>query len=221
MKKEELEKDYKPIVIYAVLTLFLVSFVIGIILGITGHKDMLETEEGMGLIGVLNTFISDLIIAPIFIFLYRKKIMTDIKSFKVKYVIMAALTAIFLAIASTFISALFEMLNIPMENQSMVVDAMKKMPVATSIVLIVLAPIVEEFVFRYSIFTFTKNPRNAIFVSSILFAVIHGIGIATLLYFFMGACLGLLYYKTNKNIGASTLAHAINNALSVISMLLI
>lgn len=221
MKKEELEKDYKPIVIYAVLTLFLVSFVIGIILGITGHKDMLETEEGMGLIGVLNTFISDLIIAPIFIFLYRKKIMTDIKSFKVKYVIMAALTAIFLAIASTLISALFEMLNIPMENQSMVVDAMKKMPVATSIVLIVLAPIVEEFVFRYSIFTFTKNPRNAIFVSSILFAVIHGIGIATLLYFFMGACLGLLYYKTNKNIGVSTLAHAINNALSVISMLLI
>ena len=221
MKKEELEKDYKPIVIYAVLTLFLVSFVIGIILGITGHKDMLETEEGMGLIGVLNTFISDLIIAPIFIFLYRKKIMTDIKSFKVKYVIMAALTAIFLAIASTFISALFEMLNIPMENQSMVVDAMKKMPVATSIVLIVLAPIVEEFVFRYSIFTFTKNPRNAIFVSSILFAVIHGIGIATLLYFFMGACLGLLYYKTNKNIGVSILAHAINNALSVISMLLI
>ena len=221
MKKEELEKDYKPIVIYAVLTLFLVSFVIGIILGITGHKDMLETEEGMGLIGVLNTFISDLIIAPIFIFLYRKKIMTDIKSFKVKYVIMAALTAIFLAIASTFISALFEMLNIPMENQSMVVDAMKKMPVATSIVLIVLAPIVEEFVFRYSIFTFAKNPRNAIFVSSILFAVIHGIGIATLLYFFMGACLGLLYYKTNKNIGVSILAHAINNALSVLSMLLI
>ena len=221
MKKEELEKDYKPIVIYAVLTLFLVSFVIGIILGITGHKDMLETEEGMGLIGVLNTFISDLIIAPIFIFLYRKKIMTDIKSFKVKYVIMAALTAIFLAIASTLISALFEMLNIPMENQSMIVDAMKKMPVATSIVLIVLAPIVEEFVFRYSIFTFTKNPRNAIFVSSILFAVIHGIGIATLLYFFMGACLGLLYYKTNKNIGVSILAHAINNALSVISMLLI
>ena len=221
MKKEELEKDYKPIVIYAVLTLFLVSFVIGIILGITGHTDMLETEEGMGLIGVLNTFISDLIIAPIFILLYRKKIMTDIKSFKVKYVIMAALTAIFLAIASTFISALFEMLNIPIENQSMVVDAMKKMPVATSIVLIVLAPIVEEFVFRYSIFTFTKNPRNAIFISSILFAVIHGIGIATLLYFFMGACLGLLYYKTNKNIGASTWAHAINNALSVISMLLI
>lgn len=221
MKKEELEKDYKPIVIYAVLTLFLVSFVIGIILGITGHKDMLETEEGMGLIGVLNTFISDLIIAPIFIFLYRKKIMTDIKSFKVKYVIMAALTAIFLAIASTLISALFEMLNIPMENQSMIVDAMKKMPIGTSIVLIVLAPIVEEFVFRYSIFTFTKNPRNAIFVSSILFAVIHGIGIATLLYFFMGACLGLLYYKTNKNIGVSILAHAINNALSVISMLLI
>lgn len=219
MKKEELEKDYKPIVIYAVLTLFLVSFVIGIILGITGHKDMLETEEGMGLIGVLNTFISDLIIAPIFIFLYRKKIMTDIKSFKVN--IMAALTAIFLAIASTFISALFEMLNIPMENQSMVVDAMKKMPVATSIVLIVLAPIVEEFVFRYSIFTFTKNPRNAILVSSILFALVHGIGIATLLYFFMGACFGLLYYKTNKNIGASILAHAINNALSVISMLLI
>lgn len=221
MKKEELEKDYKPIVIYAVLTLFLVSFVIGIILGITGHTDMLETEEGTGLIGILNTFISYVIIAPIFIFLYRKKIKSDLKEFKIKYVIMASLTAIFLAISSSLISTLFEMLHIPMENQSIIVDTMKKLPIATSFVLVVLAPIVEEFVFRYSIFTFTKNPRTAIIVSSILFAVVHGIGIATFIYFFMGACFGLLYYKTNKNIGVTILTHAINNALSVISILLI
>lgn len=181
---------------------------------------MLESKEGMGVIGVLNTIISNAIAGVLFIFLYHKKIWNDIKNLKVKYIVMAVLTALGLVVASTLVSLVFELAGIPMKNQDMIVSAMKSMPIATSIAVAILAPIVEEFVFRYSISTFIKDEKVFLIVSSLLFALMHGVGIATLLYFFMGACFGLLYQRTEKNIGASILAHVINNTISVISMLI-
>ncbi len=103
-------------------------------------------------------------------------------------------------------------------------------------VTIILAPIVEELVFRKSIFNLCKNnTRKGLVVSSLCFGAIHVINpiINALLlgqpylnivkelsyiiiYSLMGAGLGLTYIKSNRNIITTIVAHMINNLISMI-----
>lgn len=89
------------------------------------------------------------------------------------------------------------------------------------------APIVEELVFRKSIFGLIKNDIVALVVSSVLFGLIHVIGETNIIDFVVnlvsysipGFALGLFYMKSNKNIIAPMLAHAFSNLVSVILIL--
>ena len=107
-----------------------------------------------------------------------------------------------------------------MTNQDAITDAINyyKPLMITSIVLF--APVVEEMVFRYSISTLIKNKIAFIVTSSVIFGILHGIGIATILYALMWVILAICYKKTDQNIVSSTIVHIANNTIGVLMMLI-
>ena len=110
-------------------------------------------------------------------------------------------------------------------------------------VIVIMAPLVEELIFRKAIFKVCKNDKLGIVVSTLIFGGLHVIsstfiacglflsGEATYLdvilelvfiiqYSLMGLGFGIAYIKSGKNIFSSIFAHILNNGLSFIMMLL-
>lgn len=86
----------------------------------------------------------------------------------------------------------------------------------------VVAPIVEEMLFRGAIegelLRRWRNPLWAIFVSALIFGLIH-LNPAQMPYAFcLGLLLGWLYYRT-KSIVPGIVLHLVNNGISVVLML--
>lgn len=94
-------------------------------------------------------------------------------------------------------------------------------PIITIICTGILAPIMEELIFRYGILGSLKGkgPILAIGVSSVLFGVMHMNIIQGGYAFLMGIVLGYLYWKTN-NINVSILLHISVNLSSVLTTFL-
>lgn len=112
--------------------------------------------------------------------------------------------------------------------------------IITAITTIVLAPVVEELVFRKSIFNLCGNNTALGFItSSIIFGGLHVIASSTtalseliqgvgtydafikevfyiIPYSLMGACIGYVYVKSKRNIAATILCHALNNTISLV-----
>jgi membrane protease YdiL (CAAX protease family) len=87
---------------------------------------------------------------------------------------------------------------------------------------VIVAPVLEEIVFRgiimKGLINKGLNPMKAIIISAVIFGIVHqnpwqfvGAGL-------LGCVLGLVYYKT-KSLLASILLHAFNNLLSAILLL--
>ena len=104
-----------------------------------------------------------------------------------------------------------------------------------SLVTVIMAPIIEELVFRKALFTILGNrTRLALVISSLIFGSMHIINpcieeIATgnfytfsiefiylIIYSVMGLVLGLTYIKTERNVIGSIFTHMLNNFCSLI-----
>ena len=106
-----------------------------------------------------------------------------------------------------------------MTNQDQIIDLISSYKILMILLCAILIPFTEEVVFRYSLGSLIKNKVVFVIVSSILFGIMHGIELATLLYIFIGAIYAIIYIKTDKNIIASTIAHVINNIIGIILIL--
>ncbi|BCR35692.1 CPBP family intramembrane glutamic endopeptidase [Mariniplasma anaerobium] len=90
---------------------------------------------------------------------------------------------------------------------------------------VIIGPIVEELVFRKSIFGLINNQKLALVVSAVVFGAIHLTAEASLAsalingvsYFTMGAIFGYIYLKNNKNIMAPIVVHILVNLISVVA----
>ncbi len=88
-----------------------------------------------------------------------------------------------------------------------------------------IGPIVEELIFRKSIFGLIKNQHVALAVSTIVFGAIHLTAEASLSaalingvsYFTMGLIFGYIYLKNDKNIMAPIVVHILVNLISVVA----
>lgn len=81
---------------------------------------------------------------------------------------------------------------------------------------IIVAPVGEELLFRGVLYGFIKqrgHPRLALWVSAVLFAVVHGNAVGFLFFIFLSMILVALYEQT-KNIFAPILLHALFNAVN-------
>ncbi len=82
----------------------------------------------------------------------------------------------------------------------------------------IIAPLLEEFAFRGVILGFLKRfgKSNAIIISSLLFAIMHGNFIQIPFAFIMGLALGYITIATDS-IWPAIIVHVLNNFLAVIS----
>ncbi len=116
------------------------------------------------------------------------------------------------------------------ENQSLIVESMQGNVLITMFSIIVFAPIVEELVFRASIFSlfYKKNKTLAVILGSSIFGLMHVLvsifsqNYVDLVYFIpyalMGYCICQCYIKSNNFI-APFLLHFINNIIGAASIL--
>lgn len=96
---------------------------------------------------------------------------------------------------------------------------------------VVIGPLVEELVFRKTIFAFFQNNKVALIVSSSLFSLIHLTtelaegNFSMFLFGFIsyavgGLAFGYLYIRYHRNIWIPTLVHSITNLLSLLLILI-
>lgn len=109
-----------------------------------------------------------------------------------------------------------------MASESLWKSAGKNVNLLLQIVcVVVLTPIAEEIVFRGAVFGFLRGKYSFFFsavLSSILFGLIHGVGLYTLSTFIMGMFFCLAYEKTNSLLSC-VLIHMVNNLIGVISII--
>lgn len=119
-----------------------------------------------------------------------------------------------------WMSSMFHIADTALQNDLNIMKAVTIMPPVIALFVLSLAgPAVEEMFYRYFLISgLTKYVPAwlAIILSSLLFAVLHisSLHISEFMnvlpHFFMGAALGVIYYKTN-NIIFPILLHALNN----------
>lgn len=112
-------------------------------------------------------------------------------------------------------------------NESLIREEMMLHPILTLVSAVLLAPIMEEIIFRKSLDKIFKNPLTYIILSGILFGFVHTIADLSsplnLLYIIpygsLGAMFALMNFKT-KTIFTSMIMHMVHN-LFVCSILLL
>ena len=108
------------------------------------------------------------------------------------------------------------------ESYQETLQALSKTPVISLFQVCILAPVIEEILMRgYLLHGFSESYGNiaALFVSSLLFALLHFNMVQTLSAFTCGIILGLLYLQTGS-IFCCILTHAGYNLISYITMIL-
>jgi len=140
-----------------------------------------------------------------------------------KDVLIWGIAGIFIALFAQNIASIIEVqfLGSPMEseNTQMLVEVVRNYP-AFILLIGVVGPIMEEFVFRKAIFGMLIDKTGGIgaaVISSLIFAFIHFDGLL-LVYSTMGFVFSWLYFKT-KNIWTPIIAHCLMNTLAVLANL--
>ncbi|EEM80026.1 type II CAAX endopeptidase family protein [Bacillus cereus] len=213
---------------YIILIYFLMTQFVGIVgvqlLAKTGWYDIQGNQQQAiqqllvhwELIGFSLTLI-------IFFLIYRKELMKDtklsIKLSRSSFVwILVGIILVFLGqiIGSMLDKSIFQ-LTTQSANTSNTVDAAAISPIAL-ISIVLLAPLVEEFVFRYAainILTQKFKQTWSILISSLFFSIMHFDFPFIFGYFLIGLVLSLVYVRTNRLL-VSFVVHASMNLIVVI-----
>ena len=82
----------------------------------------------------------------------------------------------------------------------------------------ILAPIVEELIFRYGFIYLNKDKdlRKVVFLSSLAFGIAHMNPVQSTYAFLLGLVLGYVYIKSDFNLTSTVLMHVVINSTSVI-----
>ncbi|HDR6301710.1 type II CAAX endopeptidase family protein [Bacillus cereus group sp. RP37] len=222
MNNSNLHKSGYIILIYFIMTQFV--GIIGVqLLAKTGWYDIQGNQQQAiqqllvhwELIGFSLTLI-------IFFLIYRKEIMKDtklsIKLSRNSFVwILVGIILIFLGqmVGSLLDKSIFQ-LTTQSANTSSTVAAAVISPVEL-ISIVLLAPLVEEFVFRYAainILTRRFTQTWSILISSLFFSIMHFDFPFIFGYFLIGLVLAMVYVRTNRLL-VSFFVHAIMNLIVV------
>lgn len=126
---------------------------------------------------------------------------------------------------SIVLSALFKERVLTSVNQLSIVETLHSGQAVMMIISVVLlGPIVEELIFRKSLFSLFENKKLAIIISSLIFGLIHLIAEPSLAsviinlpaYLIPGLVFGYFYAKNDENILVPTIAHILSNLISVL-----
>lgn len=130
-------------------------------------------------------------------------------------------SVIFIFSAMYVLNLLIEQAGIPNTMEDTFIDMSRNPLGILSIAL--LAPILEELLFRGAIQArlqrSLKNPWEAIFVSSLIFGVVHMNPAQIPFAFLLGMMFGWLYYRTGSLL-PGIVGHVLNNSIATINMIL-
>jgi hypothetical protein len=182
-------------------------------------------------VGILNVsqMIAELLIAGIFIVILRKELAKDWKDAISSNNIghnLAIIGGGFVAIlvATYGLSYIYDALSIEgtSENQAMIEAFLSfDSKIFMIITTVLLAPFVEEILFRKLLFGVLEDkmhlkPLLAVLISALLFAAIHGVDIFFFQYFALALIISASYALSNNNIFVSIGLHFINNSFSIV-----
>lgn len=171
----------------------------------------------------------ELILISIIIFIYRKKIINDIKKIKqckfihyLRYWFIALGT---MMICNILINTFFHINT--SSNQEEIIKTFDKAPIYTLILATIFAPILEELIFRLSIRKMFKNNTIFIIVSGLLFGLMHVIeanSIQELLFIIPYSIPGCIFAYTlikSDNILVPIGLHFIHNSFMMIIQIIL
>jgi len=223
MNNSNIHKSGYIILIYFIMTQFV--GIIGVqLLAKTGWYDIQGNQQQAiqqllvhwELIGFSLTLI-------IFFLIYRKELMKDTKlsitlSRRTFVWILVGIILVFLGqmVGSLLDKSIFQLTTQSANTSSIVADAAISPMALISIVL--LAPLVEEFVFRYAAINILMSKFKktwSIIISSLFFSIIHFDFPIIFGYFLIGIILAVVYMRTNRLL-VSFVVHASMNLIVVI-----
>jgi membrane protease YdiL (CAAX protease family) len=130
-------------------------------------------------------------------------------------------------IISNIIISTLSPLALP-ENEQAIRESLKVSPLFIAFSSVISAPIIEEILFRKTLFDIFKNKKIFVVVSGLIFGSFHIIGVATTLaswlYVIPYAALGMAFaysYVKTKNLLTPMCLHAFHNLVTVIQILLL
>ena len=219
----KLKKISIPIIL---IILLLIWQAIGvIILQIFGINSDNLTE----LSKVIISFILDLLLISLIIYIYHKDIFKDFKNFfnknilkNIKLSFKYWLIGLGIMIFSNSIIAIITNGTLA-ANEEAVRELIDKVPIYMAFQVMIYAPLTEEIIFRKSIKHAINNKILFIIISGLIFGGLHVISsISSLIdliylipYCTLGFVFAILYNKTN-NIFSTITAHSFHNALALI-----
>lgn len=122
----------------------------------------------------------------------------------------------FLLISECVIS--FIMIGEP-ANQTKIEESFYEALIFNSIYVVIIGPIIEEFIFRFLPYSFIKNKKLYVIVSAVIFAAMHVINDSNPFYYIWFYILGALYYSyryyKTKDIWVTISLHSFNNLIAL------
>lgn len=190
--------------------------------------------------------ISYVLISGIFIVIYYTILKEDLINFKKEWkknLIVIVVGFIGMYLLNVLMEYLFTALHLPTssQNQDFIVSAVKgEVFIYVAFAVVILAPIVEEIVFRKMLFGAIESNLNlpkivVVIISTVIFSLIHlsnELGmvftdinnfkylVAFFLYAPLAFVLSFTYSYTKNNIYVAIILHALNNLLSLIFILI-
>lgn len=222
MNHSNIHKSGYVILIYFIMTQFV--GIIGVqLLAKTGWYDIKgNQQQAIQQLLVHWELIGFLLILTFVFLIYKKEAMRDSKlSIKFSRVsfgwILVGIVAVFLAqtIGSILDKSIFH-LTTQSVNTSSNIESVAISPLAL-ISIVILAPLVEELVFRYAAINILSrkfNKSGCILVSSLFFSIMHFDFPFVFGYFLIGLVLVAIYVRTNRLI-VSFVVHASMNLIVV------
>lgn len=246
------EKSWITIIIYIVAFYLLGSILIMIVSYLFqtdtfSYKDIInamsnetQTEDLKRLCAYVNTISNTIIYAciTIFMIIYLKEVfISDFNRFKenlLRNVIVIVVAGALFFTAVYFLDKLIIYLTSTTSSNQYSIELSFGYKVCTPFMFIVtvfLGPIVEEVIFRKSIFTLLnkKHFMISVAVSALMFALPHMMSTKTsfgdwmlllIPYLFSGITLGLLYHFGEDNLFITIPVHMINNLIAVLIILI-
>ena len=176
-----------------------------------------------------------LIMCLVFVLIFIKSLIKDFKDFKKNYKKILSITikywikGLFLMFVFSYLIALIHLDS--NYNQDLNIALLKKSILIESLIAMILAPILEEIVFRRSFRNFTNNKHIFAFTTGFIFAMIHVVSsinglmdLPMLLYLLpygaVSVAFGYAYAETD-NIYGTMCVHSLHNAISILELLIV
>ncbi len=221
------------------IIILLIFFYIGPLLGLIFIKIGFDISTFTYVDSAYAEVLLSIILSIILFVFYRKKLIEDYRNFKINLkenlkksfmlfgiLLFVKLTA---SVSTSILCSVFNIEFLQSDNQNIVESLIGSAPMMMFISSVLLAPFVEEVIFRLGFKEVISSKKAYILTSGIVFGFIHifptdlNIVIAliqSIIYVSIGIVLAWMYEKEN-NIYFVIVAHALNNLLGLLAALIL